>query len=689
MNKTWIVFLLTTTLAINQTFTIGSDSAVTREAEAQFVGSTGNTLYGFSSFVGGFTLQDAATTCTYDNFFPITGNVNMQGGTLYLAQDMKLANPYEMVSAGVIDGQGHAVHGALRSQDFSIPQFLYDPSGFSLVNTVNVVTQVNGLDWNYSGDYVMAVCNSNTAGYEAWLLYFDGATLTTTTMNDGGTTGEYGKNVLSCAWHPTLNYVAIGTLSGTGNEIFIYHKNPQGPYRLRYSFNLASNFNALAWHPSGDYLIVGTATDTRELITFPFNSTTGVLGTRVDTNIIVGTTRTVSNGALSFAPAGDFFSVGLTSGTGNDMWVYPFTGGAIGVGYGIELGTAANTVAWNPVYDSVIAVGLGGSTTTIRLYEHNAQTQTITQMSAITESKIVYNMEWDSTGKYLVVGLATGTADEWRMYYYDHEAKTLYLVFKDVSALQNIRMVSWRPQRDYVITGSSDFLVSLYKSNGPSGPLTLKNVTWHLLNNLTLHVPVRCFGECAFIGSGGALAFEDNACFVVSGGAQLSLEEVSLVGCSDHSLIMQSDQSQLVLKNVMIHLDNDVTITQGSMYFEGDVVFSGSNTFIYSSAQTSTIGANTLVYFGDQTTLKYAPATASSSLLYMEDQTSTLMLDNCSLVSTQTAMLLDRGHLIFDNNVTLSNNAIVPAQAITLGADLMVTMLNNATVDIHGIVKTV
>jgi hypothetical protein len=42
-----------------------------------------NSMFGFAQFAGGFTLEDATTSCTFSSSFPISGPINMNGGTLY------------------------------------------------------------------------------------------------------------------------------------------------------------------------------------------------------------------------------------------------------------------------------------------------------------------------------------------------------------------------------------------------------------------------------------------------------------------------------------------------------------------------------------------------------------------------------------------------------------------------------
>ncbi|KKQ50025.1 MAG: hypothetical protein US69_C0001G0053 [candidate division TM6 bacterium GW2011_GWF2_38_10] len=682
--KKWLLFLIMILWGWQIGLFIGSDTAVTREARADFFGLSGNTLYGFSSFVGGFTFQDSTTTCTYDNFFPVSGDINLHNGTLFLSQDLTLANPYRLITTGSIWGYDHEIECTAQATFFSIPEMLYVHSGFTQVAQENLGAIVNSVGWSSDNHYIMATINK-TGGYEALLYYFDGATLTSTTMTDGGTSGEISQNTLSCAWHPEFNYVAVGRASGPGNELYIFYKDYTGPFRLFASVDVGSNINACAWHPSGDYLVIGTNNSNEELITYPFNKITGVLGTGVITNL--SGTRIVTVNALDFSSDGNYLAVGLNSNTGDDFLVYTFSGGALTTAIGVDPVLTVNAVAYNPTLPYV-AVGLTGGTQNFRLYYHNTTAGTLTQVVAVDDAKAINALAWDSTGTFLALGLAAGAQEEVRVYYFDAQTSELTIVYNNAAILGTINHLVWSPDDEFLVTGSVDNLLTVYQSDGLPGAFNLKNVTFKVNSRAELLTNLRCTGICKICGNNNRIILQDDVRFVVDNGAQLILENINLYGLGKSCFSCLGPQSCITMRNIGLFLDHDITFTQGSISFEGDVIFSGTSAFVYSSAQTSTITKNALVYFGDKTTLKYAPSIAASSLLYMEDETATLMLDNCSLVSTQTAMLLDRGHLIFDNTVTLSNTAIVPVQAITLGTDLMVTMFNNATVDIHGIVKT-
>ncbi len=84
--------------------TIGSDTTVSREGLASF-SSVDNEMLGFAAFEAGFELQDASTTCSFDSFYPVSGDITFNGGTLFLFQDFVLSNTVKLFDAGIINGR--------------------------------------------------------------------------------------------------------------------------------------------------------------------------------------------------------------------------------------------------------------------------------------------------------------------------------------------------------------------------------------------------------------------------------------------------------------------------------------------------------------------------------------------------------------------------------------------------------
>jgi len=86
----------------------GSETAVSVESAYQFpAADSNNTMLGFAWFKNGFSLEDNTTTCTFDSVYPVSGNINLNGGTLYLAQDLIFKNKTTLLGLGTIVGGDH------------------------------------------------------------------------------------------------------------------------------------------------------------------------------------------------------------------------------------------------------------------------------------------------------------------------------------------------------------------------------------------------------------------------------------------------------------------------------------------------------------------------------------------------------------------------------------------------------
>lgn len=100
---------------------VGSDTTVARQRKPKFPSQdVDNTMLGFSVFENGIYLEDSKTTCTFDAFFPIAGIVELNGGSLHLAHDLKFKNPLQLHS-GWIYGNGFAVEFPGSSSNVDIP----------------------------------------------------------------------------------------------------------------------------------------------------------------------------------------------------------------------------------------------------------------------------------------------------------------------------------------------------------------------------------------------------------------------------------------------------------------------------------------------------------------------------------------------------------------------------------------
>ena len=161
---------LCATLASLSAGTVGSWTDVSYDTGIFFPQGETNLIQGFS-FTSGFSLESNATTCTFNSRMPVTGDIYLNGGTLYLLQDFILRNTSNIVNAGSISGGGHIVELAE-----SIDQLIFSPTlGGKIVLVQSgisdaIVVPVNSIDWSPDGSYFVA--GSDGSGGEKQIKVF-------------------------------------------------------------------------------------------------------------------------------------------------------------------------------------------------------------------------------------------------------------------------------------------------------------------------------------------------------------------------------------------------------------------------------------------------------------------------------------------------------------------------------------
>src|SRR3989344_1112995 len=73
---------------------VGSTIAVSVEDFKAFPENpvVSNEIRGFAWMQNGFSLANSTTSCLFNALFPVSGTVDLNGGTLTLAQNLKFAN---------------------------------------------------------------------------------------------------------------------------------------------------------------------------------------------------------------------------------------------------------------------------------------------------------------------------------------------------------------------------------------------------------------------------------------------------------------------------------------------------------------------------------------------------------------------------------------------------------------------
>lgn len=193
-------------------------------------------------------------------------------------------------------------------------------------------------------------------------------------------------------------------------------------------------------------------------------------------------------------------------------------------------------------------------------------------------------------------------------------------------------------------------------------------------HNKVLH----CQGQLTINGNGNSLYFDKASQLMLDNLSSLTLKNMHIIIAQSFdgqpALNISSPLSSLTLDNVILDLGSNLNINQGHLFVKNDVVVTGTNALLYNTPSSSYILSGSRLYFDSATTFSYTPAANVKDLVRFKDATSRLFLNGCSLKTSSTGMVLDKGNLICNNAVEIDSfaenlkNDITTEQTVNIGA---------------------
>jgi hypothetical protein len=678
------VFLPLTVNAIN----VGSNNFFSRQPVATFPSNDiDNGMLGFASFNNGFGLEDNRTTCSFNSVMPVSSQVMLNGGKLYLFTDFVTTSSIDFLTAGRIYGNGRSIELNKQTNSFRFQASANSYEAYNL-STRLMNAAVNDLDWSPTNTYLIAA-SATFVGNELLLYYFDGSVLTQTQAANVANN----RGINSVRWSPKDRYISAIRNTGGGNELFIYEWRPyNGTFVNTNGAGTAVNAIAQAWHPTGRFLLVGIAAAGNELLLYPFTPasppTAPTLGGPTGFTL-PGTNRNIARNGISWSPSRTAVIVGTVVSTTQPTLVqYNFNGTSLTLSTSLTTGFPVVGLDWSQT-GTYIAVGLSGATQNIRVYQYTGGVLSEAQSARVAENGTINSVNWDFTGDYLLVSVTNGATYTVRVYAFDKTAKTLTLLNSNIISSSPVNIARWANRSSLLVArGMNDNrIVVSERFQLAAAQWLLNNVGLVCNSDVELYDRMDIEGTCKIEGRGNVLSFKNAGGFVLRPGAQLIIEDTYLDEVKEGCIRSLTDNGSVVLKNSGLMLARDYTFSRGSILFDEDVTIAGTNKFIYSSGLTSTIASQATLIIDQNMTFSYAPRRAQRELLYMTDDSSIFWLNGCTLHSTRTGLQLSRGTLIFDDKVTLSSDALNSGEACELGQDLNVKVLGNAAVNLYGRIK--
>jgi len=186
-----LTLLLLTAIPLVQANVVGSWTNVSKHDGTLFPKlDDDNRMQGFS-FIQSFSLESGgATTCTFDSRMPVTGDIYLNDGTLFLQQDLIFRNTSQIVTAGKFEGLGHIIEFAESMDELRLSERVGSEILAVAQAPASNNEDVNTAAWSHDDKFVAVGTDGQWGTYEMFVYRVDGDSLIDTGA-DGNDSGWY------------------------------------------------------------------------------------------------------------------------------------------------------------------------------------------------------------------------------------------------------------------------------------------------------------------------------------------------------------------------------------------------------------------------------------------------------------------------------------------------------------------
>lgn len=201
-----------------------------------------------------------------------------------------------------------------------------------------------------------------------------------------------------------------------------------------------------------------------------------------------------------------------------------------------------------------------------------------------------------------------------------------------------------------------------------SATYTFQNTVVIMGSDITVHGQLVFDGDCYIQGQLFHLNVDEGS-ILVTPGSRLVFDNLDLDGVAGKNIACMDDSACIVLHDSEVRFTNDFLFDTGRIEFSEKVDFMGSHTFWYDSYQTSTINSGACWTVTEDMTLKIGrkKAVDYTEPFYFVDESSTIKLDNCSLLITSSGLGLSRGKFELDRDVSVNVLSSSTMNGLVLG----------------------
>lgn len=177
-------------------------------------------------------------------------------------------------------------------------------------------------------------------------------------------------------------------------------------------------------------------------------------------------------------------------------------------------------------------------------------------------------------------------------------------------------------------------------------------------------------GDTFIDGQGATLELKEYAQLQVDANATLTLRNLTIKNTRNSlfsgPIRINSTTSKLALDNVMLNIVGDMPLSSGQTFIHNDVLVNGTSALIYYSSKPMFVAPQSRLIFDINTAFSFAPTgTDSKNLFILQDRTSSLHLNGCTLNTTASGMQITTGNLIFENKVVINTRNSSTLSTIT------------------------
>jgi len=656
--------------------TIGSYSAVGRFNTQQIL-NDGDDIAAFAALQGGFSLNGSDVVATFSSEFGVSGDIDLNGGMLVLRRDLVLDNVSSIGFLGDIQGNFHRLQ--LSETSTCIPDVAENIRDcvVTLVESISVdMSNVEVVAWSFDERFLAVGGDSFGLNQNVLINYeFINNNLVITDSTFPSTAFE----INDIRWHPSeYLFVAVKELGGAPDEVNVFSVNSTtGALTLVSSDAIGSSVQAAAWHPTGDYIAVGTVDNAGEIIIYPVSSG-GILDTGGALLFNLIPSRDVQYEAQDWDITGSYLAVGVnTNGSDPELLVYEFNDQpslSLTLNASEFIGATVTRVDWNRTYTDLVAIGLGTiSGEIVRVYQHDAQAGTLTQVAGIPGiGKVTEGVDWHPDGNCLAISTDFFSGNSlFRTYAYNNSTQTFVLATNVQDFTDDVEGVRWSPGGCFVALADDSGAVRVYELIRKVCKICFEfsNLTVALTNDADLKgCCIKFSGNSMIDGNGNRLTLDDDCEIQIASDSSLELKDIIIKGIKNSNIQPLDSSSTLSLNSVAWMQDGNFSFTKGHFDVIDEWLLSGDGyTFVYQSDQISTIQEYGCMNLDTGFTFSYDPSINSNLLLHMITDTSKFKLSDATLFATNVGLQLIKGKLIIDGNCSIISEATMNSQAVQFG----------------------